>query len=252
MANAPTVQSLDQIMASLQPGYAAQQGIIGQQIANTDATYKAQSLALDAAKTQGFNQINTNATGKGNSFSGIPVDEQANYLSTTYLPGVQQAQAKQNADKLTLAGQMAALNTDQRNQALGVQQNQQSALNQWNLQQEQIAASAREAAANRAASAAAAAADRAYQQSQQAPIYSYSKNKAGGYDTQGGVDLATAVKSQGGTISTLVNLLANGDAKDRAAAKKYQTNIANGVNPVIAANQLYMDRPTAFYLGGSF
>jgi len=156
MATAPAVQSLDEIMASLQPGYAAQQAIIGQQSANTDATYKAQSLALDAAKTQGFNQINTQATGKGNTFSGIPSDEQANYLSTTYLPGVQQAQAKQNSDKLTLAGQAAELNTDQRKTALGVQQNQQSAKNAYDLQQEQLAAQAREGAANRAAQASAA------------------------------------------------------------------------------------------------
>lgn len=154
MANAPTVQSLDQIMASLQPGYDAQQAIINQQSANTDATYKAQSLALDAAKTQGFNQINSQATGKGNTFSGIPVDEQANYLSTTYLPGLQQAQAKQNADKLTLAGQAAALNTDMRTKALDTQNNQQSAVNQWNLTQAQIEAQAREGAANRAAAAA--------------------------------------------------------------------------------------------------
>lgn len=156
MATAPTVQSLDDIMASLQPGYAAQQGIINQQVANTDATYKAQQLGLDAAKTQGFNTINTNATGKGNTFSGIPSDEQATYLSTTYLPGVQAAQAKQNSDKLTLAGQLADLNTDQRKTALGVQQNQQSAKNAYDLQQEQLAAQAREAAANRAAQASAA------------------------------------------------------------------------------------------------
>lgn len=155
MANAPTVQTLDQIMASLQPGYQAQQGIIAQQSANTDATYKAQSLALDAAKTQGFNQINDQATGKGNTFSGLPTGEQANYLSTTYLPGVQQAQAKQNSDKLTLAGQAAALNTDMRTKALDTQNNQTQAVNQWNLTQAQIEAQARDSALNRAASAAA-------------------------------------------------------------------------------------------------
>jgi len=155
MANAPTVQTLDQIMASLQPGYQAQQAIIGQQSANTDATYKAQSLALDAAKTQGFNQINDQATGKGNTFSGLPTNEQANYLSTTYLPGVQQAQAKQNSDKLTLAGQAAALNTDMRTKALDTQNNQTQAVNQWNLSQAQIDAQAREGAANRASQAAA-------------------------------------------------------------------------------------------------
>lgn len=148
---APTVQTLDEIMASLQPGYAAQQGIIGKQIENTDATAKAQKLALDAAKTQGFNQINNQATGKGNTFSGIPIDEQATYLSTTYLPGIQKSNAETNAAKLTLAGQAAELNTDQRKTALGVRENQVSASNQWNLNERNIAATAAENAANRAA-----------------------------------------------------------------------------------------------------
>lgn len=166
MAKAPTVQTLDQIMASLQPGYSAQNKIINQQIANTDATYKANKLSLDAAKTQGFNQINTQATGKGTTFSGMPVDEQAAYLSTTYLPGVQKAQAQQQSDKLTLAGQAASLRTDQRNQALTLQGKQQSDLNAWNmtLMQQKFQAEqnekdrqarAAEAAANRAATAAA-------------------------------------------------------------------------------------------------
>ena len=155
---APTVQTLDEIMASLQPGYAAQQGIIGQQIANTDATAKAQKLALDAAKTQGFNQINRQAVGKGNTFSGIPTGEQADYLSSTYLPGIQKADADTNAAKLTLAGQAAELNTNQRTTALGVQENQTSALNSWNMNERNIAATAAENAANRAATAAATAA----------------------------------------------------------------------------------------------
>lgn len=155
MAQAPTVQTLDQIMASLQPGYAGQQKVINKKIANTDATFQADKLALDAAKTQGFNTINEQATGKGNTFSGIPADEQATYLSTTYLPGIQKAKATRNADKLTLAGQAADLLTDQRKTALNLQGNQQSALNAWNLQERQLEATARENAANRAATAAA-------------------------------------------------------------------------------------------------
>lgn len=165
MAKAPTVQTLDQIMASLQPGYKAQQQVIGKQIANTDAVYKGQQLALDAAKTQGFNQINEQATGKGNTFSGVPTDEQATYLSTTYLPGVQQANAKKNADTLTLEGQAAALNTDARNKALDVRQDQIGAKNQWNLTAMQLEAQAKQAALDRAASAANAAADRNAQSS---------------------------------------------------------------------------------------
>jgi len=176
MAQAPTVQTLDQIMASLQPGYTAQQNVINQQIANTDATYKGQQLALDAAKTQGFNQINEQATGKGLAFSGVPTSEQADYLSTTYLPGVQAAQAKKNADTLTLEGQAAALNTDLRNKALDTQNSQQSSLNQWNLQQAQLEATAAENAKNRAAQIAAANAANAQAASQQAQTAAALKN----------------------------------------------------------------------------
>ena len=162
----PTVQTLDQIMAELQPGYASQRNIIGQSIANTNETYKADELALDAARTQGFNQINEQATGKGigRAFSGIPISEQAEYLSTKYLPGKQAAKAKQRDSLLTLEGQNASLDTDIRNRAFGARENQQSHLNQWNLQQQQQQAAAeaarvqrefeaRENATNRAAQA---------------------------------------------------------------------------------------------------
>lgn len=172
MANTPTVQTLDQIMAELQPGYSGQKSVINQQMANTDATAKAAQLGLDAAKTQGFNNINTQATGRGLAFGGVPLDEQYNYLSTEYLPGVQKAKAQQAADKLTLSGQLASLDTDARNRAMSTRDSQQSSLNQWNLQQsqleaqaklarEQAAATARENALNRAASAREAAANRA-------------------------------------------------------------------------------------------
>lgn len=136
MATAPTVQTLDQIMAELQPGYTAQRGVIAKGIQNTNETYKASELALDAAKTQGFNQINEQATGKGTAFSGITATEQADYLSTKYLPGKQAAKAKQQEDILTLEGQNAQLDTDIRNRAAGTRDQQVQSLNQWNLQQE--------------------------------------------------------------------------------------------------------------------
>lgn len=140
----PTVQTLDQIMAELQPGYAAQRNVIGQSMANTNETYRADELALDAARTQGFNQINEQATGKGigRAFSGIPIYEQAEYLSTKYLPGKQDAKARQRDALLTLEGQNAALDADIRNRAFGARENQQSYLNQWNMQQQQQQAAA--------------------------------------------------------------------------------------------------------------
>lgn len=167
---APTVQSLDQIMAELQPGYTAQRGVIQKGIQNTNETYKASELALDAAKTQGFNQINDQATGKGvgRAFSGLPIIEQADYLSTKYLPGLQQAKAQQQNDILTLEGQNAALDTDIRNRAFSSRESQIGAQNQWNLQQEAQRAAAEAARIERDFRASEAAKERAAQNARDA------------------------------------------------------------------------------------
>jgi hypothetical protein len=168
MATAPTVQTLDQIMAELQPGYTGQREIIGQAKANTNETFKATELALDASKTQGFNQINEQATGKGLAFGGVPIEEQADYLSTKYLPGKQAAKAKQTEDLLTLEGQNAALDTDIRNKAFGSRETQVGSLNQWNLQQAAQEAAAEAARIQRDFTASEAAKDRANQNAQNA------------------------------------------------------------------------------------
>lgn len=168
MATAPTVQTLDQIMAELQPGYQGQRQVIGKAIANTNETYKASQLALDASKTQGFNQINEQATGRGLAFGGTPIAEQADYLSTKYLPGLQAAKAQQQSDILTLEGQNAALDTDIRNKAFGTRETQVGAQNQWNLQQEAQQAAAEAARIDRDFRASQAEKDRAYQAAQAA------------------------------------------------------------------------------------
>lgn len=167
---APTVQTLDQIMAELQPGYTAQRDVIQKGIANTNETYKASQLALDAAKTQGFNQINDQATGKGigRAFSGLPIVEQADYLSTKYLPGLQQAKAQQQKDILTLEGQNAALDTDIRNRAFSSRETQVGAQNQWNLQQEAQRAAAEAARIERDFRASEAEKERAAQNARDA------------------------------------------------------------------------------------
>lgn len=178
MATAPIVQTLDQIQAELQPGYTAQRGVIQKGILNTNETYKASELALDASKTQGFNQINEQATGKGTAFGGIPVTEQADYLSTKYLPGKQAAKAKQQEDILTLEGQNASLDTDIRNKAFGSRETQVGSVNQWNLQQAANEAAAEAARLQRDFTATEAAKDRANQNAQNAANRAASAPKA--------------------------------------------------------------------------
>lgn len=150
-APAPQVQTLAQVMADLNPAYSGQEAVNTASQAAIPAKYEARRSALTAEKGQGFNTINNQATSRGGSFSGIPVDEQATYLATKYLPGIQSTNAQENTDQLALAGEAAKIQSDKTTTALGLIKGQQSDLNQWNLAQLQIEASAREAAANRQA-----------------------------------------------------------------------------------------------------
>ena len=259
MPTAPTVQTLDQIMAELQPGYTAQRGVIQKGIQNTNETYKASELALDAAKTQGFNQINDQATGKGvgRAFSGLPIVEQADYLSTKYLPGLQQAKAQQQKDILTLEGQNAALDTDIRNRAFSSRESQIGAQNQWNLQQEAQRAAAEAARIERDFRASEAQKERAHQAAQAAAArpsspFAIGGSQSGGYvvfnadGSRANIDLWTYVRAQGGGVTDLVGMLATSkDKNDQNAYKNYIQN-ANKYGANAAFEQLRRDLPSAF------
>lgn len=244
---APVVQSVEQIISDLNPAYQGQIDVLNQRRAQLPGQFEAQRQALGAEKVQGFNQINNQATGRGMSFSGIPLDEQANYLSTKYLPGLTALTSQENEQNLALDDALAKINQDRRLRAMDTRQSQQKSLEAYLSEQRQMQWEREKFNAQqsleRAKMARAAAAN-------PAPVtYSWSKNGAGGYNTTGGVDLATAVKSQGGSISNLVSLLANGSASDRKAAKYYMDNV--GKNQVAAYN--YLVRNTgAFYKGGGF
>lgn len=188
---APVVQSLAEVMGTLDPAYNGQQALIDQTRSGLGAKYGAQKTGLEATKVQGFNTINNQATGRGMSFSGIPLDEQATYLSTKYLPGLAAIDQQQNEEDMGLQRDSAKLGTEKANQALGIVEGQKKDLNSWNMQQESLAAQAREAAANRAFQAAEAAKSRSFTASQNAPtgptnaqvvdsMNAWTKGKAGG------------------------------------------------------------------------
>ena len=150
MANAPKVQTLAEAMAELNPAYAQSQQVIQKRQAGLGAKYDAQRAGITAERGEGFNTINNQATARGGSFSGVPVEEQSRYLATKYLPGLQQADYQQNEEDLNLQGELANINKEIRVGAIGRIDQQQSALNAWNLQQQQLEAQRREAEANRA------------------------------------------------------------------------------------------------------
>ena len=165
-------QSLDQIIAGLNQAYQPQVDILNTERGGLGAKYDSQRTALDAQKVHGFNTINDNANAKGLAFSGIPMNEQANYLSTQYLPGMQKLTTQQNEDDLALQKSLASINSEKVLKATDIRQQQQTAYETYLENERQRAFQAEQtrleranaaaiAAANRAASATIAAADRA-------------------------------------------------------------------------------------------
>lgn len=166
MVAAPTVQTVAEAMRELDPAYADSRKVVEQQQGNLGKKYDAQRSALHAERGESFDAISGQAQGRGMAFSGIPLHEQARYLSTKYLPGLQQADFQQNEEGIKLSGVLADINKDQRLGAMSRIDQQKSALNQWNMQQQQLEAQRQEAEANRAFQAQQSALDRQFQAAQ--------------------------------------------------------------------------------------
>lgn len=247
---APVVQSVEQIISDLNPAYQGSIDVINQRRAQIPTMFEAQRQALGAEKVQGFNQINNQATGRGMSFSGIPLDEQANYLSTKYLPGMQQLALQENEQNLALDEALAGINKERRLKAMDIRSNQQSVL-------ERYLAEERERAWQREKFQADQAMERA-KMAQQAALAAKEnkgrnieirKQKGGGWDVivdgkSGVMDLATAAKATGGNV---LSYLANGSANDRAAYQKY-VSMGGGDK----GYDYLRNKTGAFYLGGGF
>ena len=191
MANAPKVQTLAEAMAELNPAYAQSQQVIQNRQSGLGAKYDAQRAGITAERGEGFNAINNQATSRGGSFSGVPVEEQSRYLSTKYLPGLQQADYQQNEEDLTLQGELAGINKEIRVGAIGRIDQQQSALNSWNLQQQAQEAAAEAARLEREFTASENAKSRAAENARAAAGRAASA-AGGGNAPMGGADAARA------------------------------------------------------------
>jgi hypothetical protein len=158
---APLVQNLDDVIAELNPVFAPQEQLVNTQRAGLGAKYDAQRSGLTAEKAQGFNAISNQATARGMSFSGVPLDEQSTYLSTKYLPGMQNVNTQQNQEDLSLQSALAEINNQKRTRAMDIRSNQQSALEKYLSEERDRAFQAEQARLERAARASEAAQARA-------------------------------------------------------------------------------------------
>lgn len=165
---APVVQSLDKILATLEPAYKSSRGLFNQQIQALPGQEQAAVQGLDYAKTNAFSDINTQANAKGLAFSGIPSGEQARYLGEKYLPAVAEVKGNTQKQQFTLQQALASLEADKYKTGLGTREHQQDTLNTYLSAERDRAFQASQAAKERAFKATEAARDRNFTASQNA------------------------------------------------------------------------------------
>lgn len=161
----PKVQTLAQSRAALDPAFAEQRSLIEEQIGGLGAASDIRRQRLEGARVGAYDSIRDAATAMGVSFGGFSPEEQSRYLAGTFLPGMQEIELQEGQERMQLRGQIAQLNAQQHTAALSRIDQQQSALNQWNLQQAQIEAQRREAEIQRQFQAEQNRLDRAHQSS---------------------------------------------------------------------------------------
>lgn len=117
-------QALQDILTELNSVYQPQKDAYNQQITALDPQMQADQAGLDAAKTDSFNQISTDANRRGLAYSGIPISEQAQYTGSTYLPSVANLKSQYAQQRFNLQNALAQVGQTQYNTAYGIQHQQ--------------------------------------------------------------------------------------------------------------------------------
>jgi hypothetical protein len=151
-------RSLDQILTELDAGYAPSRQLINQRLEGLPQQADAEIQGLNAQQGQAFNDILAGARDRGLGFSGIPIQEQAKYTATNFLPAVARVRQAQTDQKTSLFDALNNVNLDQRKTATGIYQTELDRDEQKRQFEQAQAAQERQAAASQAAAARAASA----------------------------------------------------------------------------------------------
>lgn len=213
----PAVQSLDQILASLDPAYAPQRTLYQQQQALIPGQTAQARAGLDVAKGNAFRDVNNNANSKGLAFSGIPVGEQTRYVGEKYLPAVANLENDAQKQTFTLSQALAQLESDKRLKATDTQNDQQKTLDAYLESERDRQFKAQQAALDRAASGGGGgltAGQMLAEQNRQAAQYKANVFKSGNYNFTGpnGAPISMYSYSQA-TGNSMLDLLRNSGSK---------------------------------------
>ena len=113
------VQSLNQVIQSLNSTYNPQVKLLQQRQSAIPQSLQAEEQGLAAKQTQAYGEIVDGARRRGMGFSGIPLGEQAKYNSTEYMPAL--ARLKQSGREQAMGLEEAILGVRERQTSLASQ-----------------------------------------------------------------------------------------------------------------------------------
>lgn len=117
-------RALNDILTELNSVYQPQKDLYNKQISEIDPAMQAEDKGLQAQQQDSFNQITQGANRRGLLFSGIPLQEQAQYTGSQYLPAVANLKAKYAQQRFNLQDALAKINQDQYQSAYGIYNNE--------------------------------------------------------------------------------------------------------------------------------
>lgn len=106
-------RALNQILTELDSIYNPQKDLYRTQLTQLDPLMEAENKGLEAAKTDAFKSIETGANRKGLYYSGMPIQEQAQYTGSQFLPSVANLRAKYAQQKFNIQDAIAKITQDQ-------------------------------------------------------------------------------------------------------------------------------------------
>lgn len=110
-------RSLAEILASRKNLYDPQRSLVNQQLSALPGQQQAELAGLDVAKDNSFRDITNDAVSRGGLYSGMPVNEQARYLGSTYLPARAQVSNTYASNAAKLQAALLGVNQDEANTA---------------------------------------------------------------------------------------------------------------------------------------
>lgn len=142
-------QELGQIIQELDAAYNPSRQAINDRINGLQGAESADLAGLEAQKNQSFDDITNGARSRGIGFSGIPLQEQAKYTASSFLPAVAKVKQQYVANRGSLVDALNQMNMDQHKTAMGLRETQMD--RDWRAaeaEKERAAARASAAASN--------------------------------------------------------------------------------------------------------